>query len=99
MNPTRPTPGAISLSNYGHLLPKVGSLAVNPVIVPPVRARLATKPLPIGSETLTKIIGMVRLSCEIAATPGVVSTTITSGCCSTTVQTWSRAIASTAKRP
>ena len=58
----RPLPclrlGAISLSSSGHFPPNVGSLEVNPVIMPPGRARLATKPLPTGSETLTKTIGI-----------------------------------------
>ena len=39
--------------------------------LPPGRARLATKPAPIGSETVTNTIGIVRLSrCNAAVTGG-----------------------------
>jgi hypothetical protein len=82
--PTRTTAGAISLSSSGHLPPNVGSFDMNPVIDPPGRARLATNPLPTGSETLTKMIGIARLSPASAATATVVSATIKSGFCSTT---------------
>jgi hypothetical protein len=84
MKPARTTAGAISLSSSGHLPPKVGSLDVNPVIEPPGRAKLATKPLPIGSETFTKTIGIVRVSSASAVTATVVSAVIKSGFCSTT---------------
>src|SRR5262249_36689800 len=35
---------------------------MNPVELPPGRARLETKPLPIGSATFTNTIGIVRVS-------------------------------------
>jgi hypothetical protein len=34
----------------------------NPVVFPPGRAKLSTKPIAIGSPTLAKTIGMVRLT-------------------------------------
>src|SRR5262245_23991179 len=42
---------AISLSSSSHFAPKPNSLGVKPVIFPPGRARLATKPMPTGSLT------------------------------------------------
>ncbi len=45
----------------------------------PGRVRLTTKPLPIGSETLTKTIGMAPVSRESAATSTVLSATMISG--------------------
>jgi len=45
---------------------------MKPVMLPPGRDRLATKPLPIGSVTFTKIIGMVRVCWSSAAVVGVV---------------------------
>jgi hypothetical protein len=39
----------------------VGSSVVKPVALPPGRERLATKPLPTGSATMAKRIGMVCL--------------------------------------
>src|SRR5215813_13428582 len=45
---TRATRGAISLSSSSHLPAIVGSVKMKPVTLPPGRAKLATKPLPIG---------------------------------------------------
>jgi hypothetical protein len=42
------------------------------VMLPPGRGRLATNPLPTGSETITNTIGMVLVSRCSAATTGVV---------------------------
>jgi len=39
-----------------------GSKAWNPVMLPPGRARLATKPLSTGSPTCENTIGIVRVS-------------------------------------
>src|SRR6476661_11091919 len=43
------------------------STRVNPVTLPPGRAKLATKPLPIGSTTFAKMMGIERVSCSIDA--------------------------------
>src|SRR5262245_47315403 len=56
------TCGAISFSSANHLPAIVGSIFMKPVTLPPGRLRLVTKPLPTGSETSTKIVGMVRVS-------------------------------------
>ena len=53
---------------------------VNPVALPPGRARLATKPAPTGSMTITNTIGTVRVACSNGATVAVpVAATMTSG--------------------
>src|SRR5438132_5737727 len=69
---TRATRGAISLSSSSHLPAIVGSILVKPVTLPPGRGKLATKPLPTGSETDTKMTGTVRVCCSSAAVVGVV---------------------------
>src|ERR1700747_1429693 len=56
---------------------------VNPVMLPPGRAMLATNPLPIGSETDTKTMGNVRVACISAVTTGVLWPTMQSGLSST----------------
>src|SRR5262245_45883575 len=53
--------GATSLSSSSHLAAVVGSTALNPVMLPPGRGKLATKPLPTGSEMFPKMMGMVRV--------------------------------------
>jgi hypothetical protein len=84
---TRTTRGAISLSSSSHLPAIVGSivgsLKVKPVALPPGRAKLATKPLPIGSATIAKTMGMVRVCCSSAVVVGVVLERMTSGCSAT----------------
>src|SRR6516164_1737347 len=77
---TRVTCGAISLSNSIHLPACVGSATAKPVALPPGRGKLATKPLPIGSATIPKMIGMVRVSCSSAAVAGVLCERMRSGC-------------------
>jgi hypothetical protein len=52
-------PGAISLSSSSHLPAIVGSVKMNPVTLLPGRAKFAMKPLPIGSATIAKTMGMV----------------------------------------
>src|SRR6266436_3284012 len=63
----RLTRGAISLSSSSHLPVIVGSITVNPVALPPGWAKLSTKPLPTGSATITKTMGMERVCCSIDA--------------------------------
>ena len=47
------------------------SNCVNPVALPPGRARLSTKPAPTGSMTLANTIGTVRVACSNGATVAV----------------------------
>ena len=56
------------------------SKIVNPVALPPGRARLATKPAPTGSMTTANTIGTVRVACSNGATVAVpVPARMTSG--------------------
>jgi hypothetical protein len=82
---TRRTEGAICLTSCSHLPPIDDSMLmfVNPVTLPPGRASDATKPLPTGSETWANTIGSVRVSRRSAATVGVVTAKMTSGCSAT----------------
>jgi hypothetical protein len=80
MTATRITVGAISFSISSHLPISEGSKLVKPVELPPGRAMLATNPLPKGSDTPTKTIGMVCVSRMSAAVAGVELLTSTSGC-------------------
>ena len=57
---TRLHPGAIPLRSCSHLLAIGGSTDTKPVIFPPGRPRLATKPPPIGSATFANTIGIER---------------------------------------
>src|SRR5262245_22224375 len=88
MTPTRVTFGAISLSSSSHFAPISYSNVVNPVMLPPGFARLATKPALTGSATCANTIGTVLVACCNAATAGVVLARMMSGgqchqfCCS-----------------
>ena len=76
---TRVIWGATSFSNSSHL-PAIGaSLTATPVALPPGRERLATKPLPTGSLTFVKTIGIVRVSASRAASTGPPTLMMTSG--------------------
>ena len=55
-----------------------GDKSDRPVTLPPGRARLATRPLPTGSVTVTKTIGMTAVACLAAMTTGVPDVTMTS---------------------
>ena len=63
----RVTPGAICLSSSSHFALRPYSKFVNPVALPPGRARLSTKPLPTGSTTCTNTIGTARVVCSNGA--------------------------------
>ena len=76
---TRAMPGATSFSISSHFPVSDGSKLVNPVALPPGRAMLATKPLPIGSDTPTNTVGIVRVSRRSAAVAGVELPTRRSG--------------------
>src|SRR5262245_60057481 len=80
---TRATRGATPLSSSSHLPAIVGSVKMKPVTLPPGRAKLATKPLPIGSATIAKTIGMVRVCCSSTLVGGVVLERMTLGCSAT----------------
>ena len=60
----RVTFGAICLNNSSHLPHKLYSNVMNPVALPPGRARLSTKPTLTGSTTITKTIGIVWVACS-----------------------------------
>ena len=68
----RAVDGAICFNSSTHLPPSAESSTVKPVIFPAGRAKLAAKPLPIGSDTVTKTIGLVGISRARALTTGVV---------------------------
>src|SRR4051794_7527732 len=72
------------LNSSSHLPAWEISTLVKPVTLPPGRAKLATKPLPIGSDTVAKRIGMVRVCCSKIAVSGVFCERIRSGCWETT---------------
>jgi hypothetical protein len=55
----------------------------NPVMLPPGRERLATKPWPMGSTTFPKTIGMVRVSCFSICVVGEAALKMRSGLAAT----------------
>src|SRR5262245_38383538 len=57
-NPTLVRRGTISFSSPNHFPPSDPSILTKPVTLPPGRARLGTKRLPIGSETPVNTIGI-----------------------------------------
>ena len=59
----RVTFGAISLSTSSHLPLKPYSNWLNPVTLPPGRAKLSTAPVPTGSIACTNTIGIVWVAC------------------------------------
>ena len=69
---TRAMGGEISFNNSTHLPAIAGSTALKPVILPPGWARLAPKPAPIGSATVTNTIGIVGVSWARALVTDVV---------------------------
>jgi hypothetical protein len=75
----RLTLGATSLSSPNHLPLMAGSKFWNPVMLPPGRARLVTKPLPTASKTWANTIGTVRVNRCSSANAGLEQTTITAG--------------------
>ena len=59
--PTWVTLGAICLSSSSHFALVVYSKFMNPVALPPGRAKVSTKPAPTGSPATGNTIGMVRV--------------------------------------
>ena len=76
---TRVTLGAISLSSASHFPLKLYSSVINPVALPPGRARLSTRPAPTGSAMTGNTIGTVRVVCSNGRTVEVPYARITSG--------------------
>src|SRR5437763_4690042 len=74
----RVTEGATSCISSSHLLPMLGSKLVKPVIIPPGREKLCTKPALIGSETDVNTIGMPIAASRTASVAGVASVTTSS---------------------
>jgi hypothetical protein len=63
MTTARVIRGVICLSSSSHLPLMLNSNREKPVVLPPGRARLMTKPPPTGSMTSTNTIGTVRVTC------------------------------------
>src|SRR5262249_25655079 len=75
----RVTAGAISFSNSSHFPLRPYSNAVNPVALPPGRARLSTNPAPTGSGTVTNTTGTTRVACSSGPSVLLPVAKITSG--------------------
>src|SRR5262245_38967541 len=76
-----------SSSDFPYLSNSPGA---KPVMLPPGRARLATKPLPTGSVIWAKMIGMLRVSCCSGCNASAVLTRMTSGSRLTSSFAWAR---------
>src|SRR6516164_6330355 len=70
--------GATRFTNSSHFLAIEGSKFVNPVRLPPGRARLCTTPAVTGSLSCTNTVGVVRVVSLTAAATGVGLARITS---------------------
>jgi hypothetical protein len=86
----RVTFGATSLSSSSHFAAIAYSKIVNPVALPPGRARLLMKPAPTGSITPANTIGTVRVTCSNAATVALALARITSGASETSSPAYRR---------
>src|SRR5262245_34407748 len=75
----RVTPGAICLSSSSHFPLIPYSKLINPVALPPGRARFSMKPPPTGSATCTNTIGTSRVACSNGAKVEVPGARRTSG--------------------
>src|SRR5262249_31611261 len=76
------------LSSSSHFAPIAYSNAVNPVVLPPGRAKLLTKPAPTGSGAATKTTGTERVAPCNALTPTAPSASMTSGMSATNSAQW-----------
>ena len=76
---TRVTPGAISLEQLQPFRANAVFIRVKPVVLPPGRAKLSTKPAPTGSGMPTNTIGTVRVACSSGPTVALPVVTMTSG--------------------
>lgn len=88
--PTLVVPGAIRSRRSSHFPASDSSKLLRPVIFRPGWAKLSTKPLPAGSETLQNTIGMVEVARMSASVGGVVVPIRTSGCIPTSSSTFRR---------
>ncbi len=79
MSVIRLTPGTTSFIISSHLPIMGKSTYEKPVMFPPGRAKLTTKPCPAGSFTTEKTIGMLRIVFWSAAMTGVPVAATTSG--------------------
>jgi hypothetical protein len=79
MKATRDTRGATSRKSWSHLPLNEPSMSMKPVMLPLGLAKLATKPLPTGSDTTANTIGIMRVCCWRAAVAGVLTESSTSG--------------------
>ena len=77
--PTLVVPGATSLSSSSRLPVSSASRPLSPVVRPPGRARLATRPLPTGSPIATMTMATLGAASRIAFTGGVLAASTTSG--------------------
>src|SRR5262245_16010533 len=71
--------GAISLSSSSHFPLRPYSNPLNPVALPPGRARLSTMPAPTGSTAVGNTIGTVRVTCSNDVTDEAPWARMTSG--------------------
>ena len=62
LSPARVMSGTTSLSSSIHLPPSDDSRLMNPVMLPPGCGRLLTNPLPTGSDTMRKTMGIDLVS-------------------------------------
>src|SRR5262245_58991379 len=85
--------GTASFNRLRRLALSSGLLSVTPVTFPPGRAKLATRPTIIGSETPAKTSGTVLVAFRAARDPGVEYTKMTSDLSRT------RSAASSGRRP
>ena len=67
----RRTPGTTSRNSSNRLAAISVDWRDKPVTLPPGRAKLATRPLPIGSFAAANIIGMIDVACFAAITAAV----------------------------
>jgi len=80
---SRRRPGMISRKSANRFSAVSVCWRDRPVTLPPDREKLATKPMPSGSESAGKTIGMVRVCSNNAAVLRVVLETMRSGCSAT----------------
>src|SRR6516164_4111931 len=91
MTAARVTCGAICLSSSSHLPLKLYSQFMKPVMLPPGRDRLSTKPAPTGSAAAANTIGKVRVTRSNAVTLTVASAKRMSGVSATNSCAYPRA--------
>ena len=98
--PTRLAPGTASVSSASRLEPSWGEMIEKPVMFPPGRARLATRPRPTGSLVTPITIGTLSVAflAAIDAAPLSVTITLTGICASSAAALLSRSGSPCAER-